>query len=240
MAEVGTGPKWNGCTRYTVRVYQDAVNINVHVSMANTEHEFNTLINTAGPIVRISPWEVHIKDPDWDDIYKLSSKASKPRWYYQSFGTTLSTNTTEAHQLHRARRQALVSWFSSQNIARNTPTVQATIDRLHDRLLASSGRVINMGDVFRSLAIDVASGFAFQRAFNNLDDAEFGRDFNHAVRDYGKTGIVNRHFFGLPFLLMRLMPVPIFNLISPKAGNDFMAVSQVLPGDVMSILVGSL
>ncbi|KAJ5635151.1 cytochrome P450 [Penicillium longicatenatum] len=179
-----------------------------------------------GPIVRINPWEVHIKDPDWNDIYKLSSKACKPKWYYRSFGSTLSTNTTESDQLHRIYRQALTTWFSTQNITQSEPNVQATIDRLHDRLLASSGKIVNLGDVYRCLAIDVATGFAFQKAFGNLDDAHFSEDFNMAVRDYGRTGIFNRYLFGLPFKLLQSLPQFISRKLNPAVGTFMAMVSE--------------
>lgn len=213
--EVGTGLKWSVCTRYMVSNH----------ATYWAYRCFNLLIRIAGPIVRISPWEVQIKDPDWNDIYKLSSKACKPKWYYKSFGSTLSTNTTESDQLHRIHRQALTSWFSTQNITQSEPTIQATIDKLHDRLLASSGKVVNLGDVYRCLAIDVATGFAFQKAFGNLNDPNFSRDFNNAVRNYGRTGIFNRHFWGIPFKLLQSLPQSISTKLNPAVGA-FMTVSH--------------
>ncbi|KAJ6024690.1 cytochrome P450 [Penicillium herquei] len=175
-----------------------------------------------GPIVRISPWEVHIKDSNWNDIYKLSSKASKPRWYYRSFGNTISTTTTESDELHRTHRQALKSWFSTQNISKSEPTIQATIDKLQDRLLASVGKVVNLDDVYRSLAVDVATGFAFHKAFGNLDDAKFSQDFNKALRNYSRTGLFNRYCFGLPFKLLQSLPVFISKKLNPSVAT-FMA-----------------
>lgn len=184
------------------------------------------LISGVGPIVRINPWEVHIQDSDWHDIFKLSSKACKPWWYYKSFGSAQSTNTTESDQLHRMHRQALQTWFSSQNISRNVPTIHATVNRLHDRLLACSGKVVNLSDAYRCLAVDIATGFAFQREFGHLDDANFGRDFHQAIRDYGRIGMLSRHFYGIPFAILSLMPKSIVDRISSKAGNAFMAVRK--------------
>ncbi|KAJ5701332.1 cytochrome P450 [Penicillium malachiteum] len=172
-----------------------------------------------GPIIRISPWEVHIKDPDWNDIYKLSSKAYKPSWYYRSFGNTISTTTTESDELHRIHRQALTSWFSTQNISKSEPTIQATIDKLHDRLLASAGKILKLDDVYRSLAVDVATGFAFQKAFGNLDHVKFSQDFNRALRNYGRTGLFNRYCFGLPFKFLQSLPVSISKKLNPAVAT---------------------
>lgn len=180
-----------------------------------------------GPIVRINPWEVHIQDSNWNDIFKLSSKACKPWWYYKSFGSAQSTNTTEPDQLHRIHRQALQTWFSSQNITRNLPTVQETVDRLHDRLLSSPGdEVVSLGDAYRCLAIDVATGFAFGKPFDNLSSADFGKEFNLGIKKYGRIGLINRYFFGIPFTILQSLPVSISSKISPKPVSLFMAVNH--------------
>lgn len=156
--------------------------------------------------MRISPWEVHIKDSDWNDIYKLSSRAHKPFWHYQALGTTLSVNTAGSDTIHRGRRLALTPWFSTQHVARNAQGVQENVDILHDRLLSMSGEVANLSDAYRALSVDVATGFAFRQSFGNLEEAEFSHEFNEAVKTYGRTGIVNRHFFGIPFAILRSLP----------------------------------
>ncbi|EGX88617.1 cytochrome P450, putative [Cordyceps militaris CM01] len=185
--------------------------------------EIDRLHDIYGPIVRINPWEVHIKDADWNDVYKLSARAAKPWWYYKSFGTALSTATTESDQLHRVHRQPLQAWFSSQNVADNVPKVQATIEKLHDRLAASLGRVVSLSDAYRSLALDVTTVFAFRQPFGGLDHPDFGRDFNQAVKSYSRIGLLNRYFFGLPLWLLQSLPQPISNRISPKASQVFIA-----------------
>ncbi|UPX16325.1 uncharacterized protein EKO05_0006733 [Ascochyta rabiei] len=48
--------------------------------------EINRMHDTLGPIVRINPWEVHIRDPEWNEAYKMKCKASKPAWFYRSQG----------------------------------------------------------------------------------------------------------------------------------------------------------
>ncbi|OAA74841.1 Cytochrome P450 [Akanthomyces lecanii RCEF 1005] len=185
--------------------------------------EVDRLHDIYGPIVRINPWEVHIKDSNWNDVYKLSSKANKPWWYYRSFGSAQSTNTTEPDQLHRVHRQALQVWFSSQNVTKNIPKVQDTVEQLHDRLASSFGQVINLSDAYRSLALDVTTAFAFQRPFGGLADPNFSKDFNQAIRSYGRIGLLNRHFFGIPSWILQSLPDAISNKISPKALQVFMA-----------------
>ncbi|KAM3559472.1 hypothetical protein ARSEF4850_004104 [Beauveria asiatica] len=144
--------------------------------------EIDRLHDIYGPIVRISPWEVHIKDSNWNDVNKLSSKAAKPRWSYKSFGNTASTATTEQDHLHRMHRQAVQPWFSSQNVTQSLPKIQETIDKLHDCLNSSVDQVINLSDAYRSLSLDVATAFVFRKPFGALDHPDFNKDFNEAIK----------------------------------------------------------
>ncbi|KAM3510947.1 hypothetical protein MY11210_005413, partial [Beauveria gryllotalpidicola] len=185
--------------------------------------EIDRLHDIYGPIVRISPWEVHIKDSNWNDVYKLSSRAAKPRWYYKSFGKATSTATTESDHLHRIRRQAVQPWFSSQNVTRSLPKIQEAINKLHDRLASSVGQVINLSDAYRSLSLDVATAFIFRKPFGALDHPDFNKDFNEAIKSYGRIGLFSRHLFGLPHWLLQSLPVSITNKISPRAGQAFVA-----------------
>ncbi|KAM3432481.1 hypothetical protein MY4824_006558 [Beauveria thailandica] len=185
--------------------------------------EIDRLHDIYGPIVRISPWEVHIKDSNWNDVYKLSSKAAKPRWYYKSLGNTTSTTTTEQDHVHRMRRQAVQPWFSSQNVTQSLPKIQETIDKLHDRLNSSVDQVINLSDAYRSLSLDVATAFVFRKPFGALDHPDFNKDFNEAIKSYSRIGIFNRHLFGLPLWLLQLLPVSMTNKISSRAGQAFVA-----------------
>ncbi|KFA70985.1 hypothetical protein S40288_10349 [Stachybotrys chartarum IBT 40288] len=186
--------------------------------------EVDRLHRIYGPIVRISPWEVHIADPEWNDIFKLSSKANKPWWYYKSFGTFQSTATVELDSVHKIRRKAFQTWFSSENVARNIPNVQATVKKLHDRLLDFAGHAVNLNDAYRSLAIDVATNFAFDKSFNNLDDPLFSKDFNDGIRKYSNMGMMNRYMFAVPFNLLQLLPRSISRRITHPALASFMAL----------------
>ncbi|KAI1759892.1 cytochrome P450 [Hypoxylon sp. FL1150] len=173
-----------------------------------------------GPIVRINPWEVHIADPDWNAVYKYSSKASKPRWFYfRFFGKFPSTNVAESHALHQLRRGPLQVYFASSNIQRYMPTIVAQVDKLLDRLRASDGCVVSLSDAFRCLATDVATGFAFGAPFGHLDEPTFDREFNVSVRTVVKTGTWSRHTFGLLLPMLHSLPESVAKKMNPAFGR---------------------
>lgn len=70
------------------------------------------LIADAGPIVRITPDELHIQDSTfWEELYVRHPKQWKYEWTAGRFGTNNSVFTTSDPALHRVRRSALNSMY---------------------------------------------------------------------------------------------------------------------------------
>ncbi|KAL8773752.1 MAG: hypothetical protein Q9209_001520 [Squamulea sp. 1 TL-2023] len=113
-----------------------------NLSIVQHQHE------RQGPIVRISPYELHINDPEYyDELYVGSTRRSEEYpWTTKQFGPRTSVFATTAHELHRIRRAALAPFFSMQSVQRLEPSVQPVIDKLISRLqeLQGSGKVVNM------------------------------------------------------------------------------------------------
>ncbi len=173
-------------------------------------------IHATGPIVRINPWELHISDPDWNAVYRYSSKASKPHWFYlRFFGMFPSTNTAESHALHQLRRAPLQQYFASANVQRYMPIIQDQVDKLCGRLKAADGRVVSLSDAFRCLATDVATGFAFGAPFRHLDEPTFDHEFNLSVKTVVRLSLWSRHTFGLLLPVLHRLPESIAKKMNP-------------------------
>ncbi|GAB1740061.1 hypothetical protein NU219Hw_g4981t1 [Hortaea werneckii] len=71
-----------------------------------------------GPIVRISPREVHIDDPAFFDTFYSNSKLDKDAWFYRAFGDNGAAVGTASWEQHKARRGAMAKFFSSANVAK--------------------------------------------------------------------------------------------------------------------------
>jgi hypothetical protein len=91
-----------------------------------------------GPIIRISPWEIHVSDPDFYEVIYASSasghKRDKYDWFTKSFGLDNSVFGTPGHDLHRLRRSALAPYFSKASVRRLQPLVQDRVNKLLERL----------------------------------------------------------------------------------------------------------
>ena len=62
-----------------------------------------------GPIVRVNPYELHIKDSEFYDVLYSGPGSRRDKWWWQVtlFGNSLSMFGTVDHDLHRLRRGAL-------------------------------------------------------------------------------------------------------------------------------------
>ncbi|KAK3385113.1 hypothetical protein B0H63DRAFT_522454 [Podospora didyma] len=69
-----------------------------------------------GPIVRINPWKLHIRDPEWTDVFKVARRAHKPISYYSMFGSNGNLFTSGTAELHRMRRDAIQTIVSITQI----------------------------------------------------------------------------------------------------------------------------
>ncbi|KAK0725291.1 cytochrome P450 CYP682H1 [Lasiosphaeris hirsuta] len=193
-----------------------------------------------GPIVRINPWELHIRDPEWSDVYKVARRASKSRWFYQFLGTAENAFGSESADVHRRRRDALQPYFSATAVARHTPEIERLVSKLVARLFAlrGTGAVVCLSDGFRALATDVATAFAFRRPFGHLDVPDFERAGNAAVRRLGTLGLLNRHLNGWVLTFLRFVPPGVALRLSPASlGQLAVVVNEELqsPGKFVEI-----
>ena len=72
-----------------------------------------------GPIVRITPREVHVNDLDFLlTIYPLSplEKRDKDPVQLRGLDVGLSTASTVCHNLHHRRREAIAPFFAEKNV----------------------------------------------------------------------------------------------------------------------------
>jgi cytochrome P450 len=93
-----------------------------------------------GPIVRINPCELHIQDSEfYGTLYSAGGVSRKrDRWSWDTLsaaGVQVSTLSTIEHDLHRMRRSAIAPFFSSANVRKLEPVIQAKVGILFRRLL---------------------------------------------------------------------------------------------------------
>lgn len=130
-----------------------------------------------GPILRISPCEVHINDPDFfDQIYTGPSKPrDKWSWTTDCFGIPTSTFATVSATQHRARRALLSPFFSQKSVFGLEELFTEKAQKLCARLeeWKGTGRVVHVSYAMSALVIDVVTEYAFAQSYGSLDHPEY-------------------------------------------------------------------
>jgi cytochrome P450 len=143
---------------------------------------------TAGPVVRITPNEIHLSDPEnYDKIYYVGSKYSKSPNLYNALCIPLSTFGTTANEIHRIRRAALNPMFSRKMVLELEAVVQDKARKVCKLMQEGikRGTPVDLHHAFRSVSVDVISDFAFDKSYDLLDKADIGAYFFRMVRGLG-------------------------------------------------------
>ncbi|RDW72940.1 hypothetical protein BP6252_06847 [Coleophoma cylindrospora] len=137
-----------------------------------------------GPIVRITPFELHVEDSNyWDEFYSRSSRYDKYEWMAGRFGANTMTFTTASSELHALRRAPPNSMFSKRSIAMFEPTIQDKVE-IMCKGIASSVRspdgVLVLSDAFSAYVGDVITDYCFGFSYNHLESPGFRENFHAA------------------------------------------------------------
>ena len=151
----------------------------------------------------------------------MTRRASKNKWYYRSLSTSGSSLSTQSHEQHRIRRDALQPYFTAAAVIQHEDEVQALVDKMCAQLLTSkmTDNVINIGDVFRALATDVVTSVTFGRSFGHLDHEEYEHGSNAALRNFSPLGMLNRHLNGAAYALVKAIPKWLANRLQSPASD---------------------
>ncbi|MCJ1245681.1 hypothetical protein MMC30_002885 [Trapelia coarctata] len=160
-----------------------------------------------GPIVRINPTEVHVKDPDWYD--ELYTSAARPRdkssWYIGRIGGG-SVFGTVPHNHHRLRRSAFNHMFSKGSIEAIGSMIQEKVDTLCKAVEGhiSSGEPLRLDLGYIALTIDMISEYAFGESFKLLEKPGFSQEWKDAIYAQFESAIPLRHFPWIANLILLL------------------------------------
>jgi cytochrome P450 len=106
----------------------------------------------AGPIVRITPDELHVNDIGFlDTVYAPSSKRrDKYEYQLRTLRVPGGVGTTASHDVHKKRREALGPFFSKRNVLYLEPLITEKVEQLCQVVAkhAAEKTPVNLSDVF--------------------------------------------------------------------------------------------
>ncbi|KAL4782495.1 cytochrome P450 [Aspergillus varians] len=176
-----------------------------------------------GPIVRITPNEIHLSDPEnCEKIYYVGSRYAKDAAFYGSFGADKSTFTTSSPEVHRVKRAALNPFFSRKKVLDLEGIVHEKAQRLVTRMKKAfkSSDGVDLHHGFRAISIDVITDYAFDNSYNFLDKEDFGVTFFDDFRDMGPAiwffqqfPAVQRLALSIPYWLAKRFSEPLARMM---------------------------
>ncbi|KAJ9268666.1 hypothetical protein DTO212C5_5273 [Paecilomyces variotii] len=207
------GPKLAALTRW-YEFYYDVIKPGQFI------WEIERMHKRYGPIVRITPEEIHIKDPDfYDEIY---APASKQRDKYGNWtigaGAPASTFATVSHNHHRLRRSAINPFFSKRAVSNAEKLIWEKIEILCQRLAAAcqSKQVLRLDAAYMALTMDIITHYAYGESYNYLYEDDFKLEWKDTVIGGSASGALIRQF-PWAFPVMKSLPMPILSKAAPEA-----------------------
>lgn len=183
-----------------------------------------------GPIVRISPRELHIDDPDfYDHLFGSTLRLDKDPWTAGQFGQTLSTQATASASLHRLRRAALSPFFSQAKVTQLQGCITNKIEKLCGIMSQhqASGNPANMHNLYRALTVEIITEYAFAESWNTLDKLDEGVQWFDMIKGSSEGAAFVRQF-GWVTQLMKKLPPWLAIKIAPDLKGAFFIFSVSL------------
>lgn len=174
----------------------------------------------SGPIIRISPHELHIDDADFfDQLNSFQGKWNKDPYTAHQFANPGSLVGTLDHDIHRRRRAAVLPFFSKQKIYALEPVITATVEKLCDKLqdYRKNGSPVPIRNAFHCFAADVVAEYCFAESGGLLDTPDFGLTHMQEHAQGLKAGLRARYLPSWYLPVVRGAPEWIRASIDPAA-----------------------
>lgn len=177
-----------------------------------------------GPIIRISPYELHVNDAAFLDTLYNRQKGiwHKYDWSVDAFATKGATIWTADHTLHKNRRLPLSPFFSKVKVSSQQEMIMRHVEALFDRFsgFAASQKTVDLGAAFTAFVRDVVNEYIFGKHYNDLGKEDFNAGMVAAAQAGGLLWRTTKfiRFFG-PF--MRSIPPQWIMAVSDPVMKEF-------------------
>ncbi|KAH7384635.1 trichodiene oxygenase [Pyrenochaeta sp. MPI-SDFR-AT-0127] len=180
-----------------------------------------------GPIIRISPHELHIIDPAfYEKLYCQDGRWNKYEWACKGFIANGATICTSLHELHQSRRSPLNHFFSKAKVAARQDIVIRNVDKLCTMLMRRVGSVVDLGAAASALIQDIQCDFILNKENGSLDKDDFNVGVAAMCQNVGFLWRVAKHF---PRLALALKSIPL-DMVSSVANKNTRIFFQFLQG----------
>ncbi|EME87126.1 uncharacterized protein MYCFIDRAFT_130725 [Pseudocercospora fijiensis CIRAD86] len=175
-----------------------------------------------GPVVRVNPKELSIKDGEFYDKVYVNGNVRRTE-ALPSFGDGMDFNhshgMTVDHHHHRMRRKPLEPFFSRAGVARFEPNLASVVMTLVHRLRGweGTGTVLRLDHAFAALAGDIISTMCIESpSMSFLEDRDFAPDWYNLFHTLITSMPI---FMNFPWIIkaVRLIPTSILKRVDPRS-----------------------
>ncbi|EUC43694.1 hypothetical protein COCMIDRAFT_38356 [Bipolaris oryzae ATCC 44560] len=174
------GPKLAAITSW-VEVYWDVAKGGRFVFKIEEWHK------KYGPIIRVSPTEVHIRDAEfYNELFNAKSKFNKLPQHVNRFAHPQALFDTIDYNHHRHRRAAVAPFFTRQKIIDFSSYTDSRINKLCTILetqYKGTGKVICLNDAWGAYVSDVLTWYICGLSYDFLDYPDFKSPFITAIQN---------------------------------------------------------
>lgn len=180
--------------------------------------EVRRMHDVYGPIVRIGPDEIHVKDSDWYEILYAGNPTKRSKWppAAAAVGVPLSTFGTVAHEVHRKRKAAMSNKFSTKQLGTAEYTVKDNVGRLTANLngFVQSQEVVSAHALCLAFVTDSISHYAFGETMDLQTNSDKAAEWAATMAAIVSLTLPARQF---PWLLAlaRKIPPAIMRPLNP-------------------------
>ncbi|CAG8956484.1 hypothetical protein HYFRA_00003870 [Hymenoscyphus fraxineus] len=192
-----------------------------------------------GPIIRVTPDEIHVNDVGFlDDVYAPSTvRRDKYSYQLKSLRVPGGVGASAGFDLHKKRRDALTPFFSKRNVTFLEPLITKKVNHLCDVIQkhADTSTPVNLSDVFFAFSNDVVVNFLFAHEVNLLADIELAAKQRKNSNELLLGINMNKHFPWIPDFLEAL-PLFISKPIMPPGLIDMMDLFDRVRAELLEII----
>jgi hypothetical protein len=170
-----------------------------------------------GPIIRISPYELHVNDPDFYEVlYSQHSPRNKYYFFTKQFDLPLSGFGTEDHYVHRMRRSVINPFFSRQRMLQLEPVIQTLVQKLCKRILdfKNAGNPVPLSLGFSCLTTDVITEYVITQNYGYLDAPDWLPHWPKTLKSVAEIGTMAKQVPGI-IPLMKSLPESFVGWVDP-------------------------
>ncbi|KIW02291.1 uncharacterized protein PV09_06439 [Verruconis gallopava] len=155
-----------------------------------------------GPIVRISPYDVHVNELEFHDKLYVDSARRRDRWSRaaKAFGHLGSTFATTSEDQHWTRCKPINKVFLAAG-GRPAGVAPSVLPRRFLRapwsVFEGPDRAPNSNPRFYRYMIDVVSTFAFGKAFGSTKSHNFGLEWQRLFMSWSEMAYLSKQFGSL-------------------------------------------